>query len=208
MSASVKITGADELQRFLQQLPDGMFSATKTAFSRAVINAQNKITSRIQNGSPLYRRTGNLARSIQFAVEGTELKDLTASVFSASTVGGVPVVYAPIQELGGAVKAKNKYVRVPGGPYLNIPTAENKTASGVQRLSAREVFATGGKIIKSKAGKYVVLGKTQSGFAPMFVLAKSVIIPPRLGMVAAANEQVSTLIDDLDTLLQAALRNG
>jgi phage gpG-like protein len=206
--AFITINGGQELQRFLDKLPEGIYGAAKTSFARAAVAAHAKITSRIQNGTPMYRRSGNLARSMNFSVSGDTLGSLNASVFSSSTVQGSPVIYAPIHETGGTVKAKNAYARVPGGPYLNIPTSANKTASGVQRLSAREVFANGGKVIKSKKGNYLVFGKTARGFEPMFVLKKSVSIPARLQMRETVLGEVPGLISSLDDLLQKALRDG
>lgn len=206
--AFITIKGGDELQRFLDKLPEGMYDAAKTSFARAAIAAHAKVTARIQNGTPMFRRTGNLARSMNFSVSGGTLGSLNAAVFSSSTVSGSPVIYAPIHEIGGTVRAKNAYARVPGGPYLNIPTSANKTASGVQRLSAREVFANGGKVIKSKKGNYLVFGKTARGFEPMFILKKSVTIPARLQMRETVLGEVPGLISSLDDLLQKALRGG
>lgn len=208
MAVSITISGDRELQQFLTKLPDELFKSAKTAFSAAAIAAHSKMTARVQNGSPLHRRTGNLARSIKFSVTGGSLESLNASVYSASGSGDTAVNYAPIHETGGTIKAKRAYTRVPGGPYLNIPTKLNQTPAGVQRLSAREVFANGGKVIKSKRGNYLVFGKNGAGFAPMFILKKSVDIPARLQMRETVLGEVPGLMSALDTLLKGVLSRG
>jgi hypothetical protein len=86
---------------------------------------------------------------------------------------------------------------VPGGPYLNIPTSANKTASGVTRLQAREVFNRGGYITQTKGGVWGVFLLGQM----MFSLKKQVKIPARLGMIDAAEDEVPTLLNKLRNVL-------
>lgn len=206
--SSVTIKGDRELSDLLRALPASIFDDAKNAFLRVAAGAHKKISDRVQNGSPLFRRSGNLSRSLGFSVTGSKIEDLSASVYSRNSVSGKPVVYAAIHEIGGTIKASRAYARVPGGPYLNIPLPANKTASGVMRLSAREVFASGGKIVKSKRGNYVVLAGASMKSVPMFVLKKSVNIKARLGMRDTVTGETATLITDLNSLLTRTLRNG
>jgi len=112
-------------------------------------------------------------------------------------VAGVPVKYAPLQEFGGIIKAINKYTGVSGGPYLNIPTKSNLTPAGVMKKSAKELFNAGAHIHKSKAGNWGVF----IGGSMMMVLKKKVVIPARLGMIDAADDQIPTILSKLIALI-------
>ena len=194
MTATVEITGLEEVKTFLSDMPEETFQGAKKVFQKAVIGAANKVK-RFDN---LKTRTGALKRSIQQQVSGTTLKDLYASIFSAQGSGSDEVKYAPIQEFGGTVKAIDKYLKVPGGPYLNIPIADNKTPAGVMRESAREVFQSGeGHIRKAKSGKWLVF----KGDKLMFVLVKQVTLSPRLGMFDAAEAEIPTLLSGLREMI-------
>lgn len=188
---SVTTRGIPEVKDLLRLLPKHVFEETSAAFKKASLGTQSTIINRFGTGDGLNSRTGLLRRSIKTSNKGNTLDTLHSSVFT-------DVKYAPIQEKGGVVKAKNKYVGVPGGPYLNIPLTANKTAAGVMRRGARAIFSTGGFIIKSKAGNYLVMSGEG---VPMFVLKKQVTIPARLGMQEAAEEQVPTLLSTLNNTL-------
>ena len=99
-------------------------------------------------------------------------------------------MYAPTHEFGATIKAKNAYKGVPGGPYLNIPTRNNKTPAGVTMLQAREVFNQGGYIAKFKSGRYGVMMDGQL----MFSLHKEVEIPKRLKMIETAEGEIPTML--------------
>jgi len=189
-AASVEIKGLEEVKTYLSQFPDESFKGAKKVFQKAVLGAANKV----KQFDKLKTRTGALKRSIQQSVSGTNLRDLQASIFSAQGSGADEIKYAPIQEFGGVVRAIDKYARVPGGPYLNIPIADNKTPAGVMRESARSVFQSGeGYIRKAKSGKWFVF----KGDKLMFVLVKSVTLTPRLGMRDAAEAEIPTLLQGL-----------
>lgn len=190
-SMSVNITNLREVVSYLDSMPAQTSVQAKAAFTGAATRADAQIKDNATN--ILKVRTGTLRRSINMEVKGTDLKSLKASVFSKSIVGGSEVVYAPIHEYGGTITATDKYMGVPGGPYLNIPTSQNKTAAGVTRLQAREVFNAGGYI----GGRTVFNAEG----TPMFWLTKSVTIKPRLGMVDAANDEVPTLLSDLAAII-------
>jgi len=172
-------------------MPEDTFTQAKTVMSKGVAAINKQVKDNATN--ILNVRSGRLRRSLQFEVSGTNLKNIQASVYSASVVGGSPVAYAPIHEYGGTIKAKNKYKGVPGGPYLNIPTDANKTPAGVTRLNARQVFQAGGYI-----GGRVVFNNADE---PMFYLVKSVTIPARLGMEAAAEDEIPTILSGLASVI-------
>lgn len=190
--ASIKIEDA-AIKSYLGALPDHVYGAAKDAIQKAVANTHNKVV----NNSKLKRRSGALMRSIKTDVKGATLSALSGSVFSSK------VPYSAIQETGGRVVAKRAYRGVQGGPYLNIPLSSNKTAAGVMRKTAKQVFREGGFMIKSRKGKHLVMG---ANGVPMFVLVKQVDIPARLGMRKAAENEVPLLINRLRNLMQDAIQ--
>jgi len=193
MAVQVQVIGVDEVREMLDIMPEVLFDNTKKAFSKNVLTIQRNITKPMKTGvNGLQSRTGNLAKSIKPKVYGKNLKDLGASVTTDS-------VYAPIHEKGGDIIAKNAYLNLQGGPFLNIPAKANMTAAGIMRESAMVVFNTGGYIIKINAPKarYAVLkaGKV------MFWLVKQVTIKPTLKMIKSAEDEVPTLLSSLNTVI-------
>ena len=192
----VTVTNLREVLTELNRVPMMWFDGAKTAFQKATLAASNQTKDNAT--SILNVRSGRLRQSIGQEVKGTAISNIKASVFSGPA-GGQPVKYAAIHEfgsqelLGGPIRAIDKYLGVPGGPYLNIPARDNKTPAGVTRMQAREVFNNGGYIDRMRSGKYGVFmdGKL------MFVLVKSVTIPARLGMRDAVDAQIPTLLSDL-----------
>lgn len=181
----------EEVRRLLEKMPEHVFKQTKTAISKAVFRAHAIVSENTR--SKLHIRTGALRRSIQNVVTGNDMNSLYGSVWS-------DMIYAPLQEFGGTIRPKNnKYARVPGGPYINIPLMPNKTPAGVMRSTARQVFTAGGYIGKSKAGNWIVF--SHSG-KPMFILVKQAKIPPRLGMIKAQEDVVPQLLNDLEHILE------
>ena len=190
---TTQVIGVDEVKNLLDELPEALFTNTRKEISRSLFNIQSGITKPMKSGVyGLQSRTGNLARSIQTKLEGKTLETLQGSVFTNS-------LYAPIHELGGTVTAKKAYTKLRGGPFLNIPAAANKTPVGITRLTAGSVFAQGGYIIPIKApkAKYAVMlnGK------PMFWLVKQVTISPTLRMEKTAEDEIPTLLSNLNKLL-------
>jgi len=177
---------------YLSAMPESITAAAKRAIARATANTHTKVTT----GHSLHRRTGELMRSIHMNVKGNSLSTISGSVHSKG------VRYAAIQETGGTITAKRAYRGVPGGPYLNIPLSGNQTGAGVMRQTARQVFQNGGNIVRSARGNYIVLSNIGT---PMFVLKKQVTIPARLGMVAAADDEVPLLMSRLRDLMQGAI---
>lgn len=184
MAGAVEVRGADEVRQFVGRLPEAIYKHARKAYRDAVLGAQKTTLNRL-NGDPIQSRTGTLARSILPEVSGSTIASLVARIYSTAK-------YAPIHEYGGVVRARDKYMRLPGGPYLNIPTAANKTAAGVMRMGAREVFANGGYIAPISSGYGVFLDGRL-----MFVLRRQVEIPARLGMIDAAEAEVAGLIEAL-----------
>lgn len=192
---AVEVIGISEVHELLKTMPEHVYRQAKTEISRSVFDIQKDIVTPMRTGRlGLQSRTGNLARSIQFSISGTQLDTLQGKVFTKS-------IYAPIHETGGLISAKRAYTRLPGGPYLNIPAGANKTPAGIMRKTATTVFSQGGYIIPISAprAKYAVM----LNGTPMFWLVKSVNIRARLKMIETATDEVPTLLSNLnDVLLQ------
>lgn len=187
-----KITGISEVTTLLSALPDVLFSDAKREIGVAVSNTHRIVSDRIIQGKgPLNSRTGALKRSLQIRVTGETLSTLSGSVFT-------DCIYAPVHEEGAVIVAKDKYKRVPGGPYLNIPLEDNLTKAGVMRYSAKDVFKTQKGFIYKDAtsGKHFVAGNK----GVMFVLVKKVVIPARLRMVATGDFEMAELMVRLRNL--------
>jgi len=191
--ASVEVIGATEVGRFLAILPAHLFEAAKAAIATATFATHERVLRNLR-GTPMQSRTGNLARSIIPKVEGTDFTDLRGRVYSTA-------LYARIHELGGTVKARDKYRWLPGGPYLNIPTDDNKTAAGVMRMTSTMVFAAGGRVMVGPEGFGLYLQGKQK-----FRFAKEVSIKPQLGMRDAAEAEIPPLLGSLNKMLLEGLQ--
>lgn len=196
-SENVTIKGADEVYRLLQQMPDETFKILQSVFRDTILTVHKKVTNKFVGG-PLHNRTGLAAKSFKTALTGNSLDTIKGSVFSG-LVNGQPLVYIPLHEFGGTIVAKNAYKFLPGGPFLNIPLAANRTPSGIQQKTSRQVFQEGGRI----AGRVIYSATGEK----MFALASSVTIKPRLGFYDTASEEASKVMPELSKRLPAAWRN-
>lgn len=191
MSDTIKITGLNEALKFISALPAHTASSAKQIFAETAMSVQKQMTQRSMNG-PLHSRTGELGRSWRFSTFGTSLGEIGSSTYTTSP-------YAPIHETGGTIRAKRAYMSLPGGPYLNIPSQANQTASGVMRRSARDVFTAGGYIVPIKNAGKARFAVIQGGKA-MFWLVKEVKLPARLGFEETATKEIPTLLSRLKGL--------
>ena len=189
MTITVDVEGIEDIQDLLNRIPGTMYSNAKQILSTSLFNIQRTVTQRLQNG-PMFSRTGQLARSIKFKTGGDNIANMSGVVYTDSK-------YAPTHEYGATIRAKNAYARLPGGPYLNIPSSQNRTGAGVMRENARSVFNSGGYIIPLNAprARYAVM---KNGI-PMFWLVKQVTIPARLGMRETADNEVPTYLSNLQS---------
>jgi hypothetical protein len=183
---TVTTVGMEEVENYLKGLNESSFPIVQDEFQKSTLAVGNKVRDMAQ----LQVRSGALRRSIQQSVSGSSLKDINGSVYSAQGSGAAGVVYARIHEFGGTIKPIDKYKWVPGGPYLNIPTSANKTGAGVTRMSAKEIFDKGGYVRKAGSGYGLFLGTQMM----MFLIKGPVTIPPRLGMMKAAEDEIPTML--------------
>lgn len=105
-------------------------------------------------------RSGRLRGSIGSGVRSRA--DGTVDAFvSANTK------YAAAQERGATIHAR--------GRYLTVPLGAVKTRAGVVRRSARDY--PGAFVIRSRAGKLLIVQKNGKRIVPLFVLVQSVKVP-------------------------------
>lgn len=123
--------------------------------------------------------TGKLRRSIGFRVNGA---GQVSSVKMRGHVGNAATAkYVFTQEHGATIH---------GSPWLTIPLPANRTKAGRVRFpSARALMGEGSDvktfIRKTKSGGLVIFRSFADGRepVPLWVLKRSVTIPPRLGFV-------------------------
>jgi hypothetical protein len=157
------------------------------AHTQRMIKSFRGYTGPRNTGTVLQKRTGSLRNAMRWANE-TAGKDVRASSYVAG-----PISYARIQELGGVIRPRQR-------KYLTIPTPAVLTRAGVVRQGARPTkvggtWMTAQKIPglklretfirRSKKGAPVIYGTGTDGEpVALWVLRKSVRIPPRLGFFA------------------------
>jgi hypothetical protein len=163
---------AKKLRYLIRKYPKALAAALRPQMSKAVRWFRKKHEIARLSGPPgLHRRTGDLVKSFvpDVSPPGTGLSDLASWLATRSR-------YAQIHEEGGTIKAKK-----PGG-FLAIPLPAALAPTGVLKNEfvgpLRNV--PGLFCEKSPSGKLLLWMDTPGGVVPMFVLKKSVDIPPRL----------------------------
>lgn len=155
--------------------PDLAFKRLNVAFKNDGFEWQARMNARFSHGgggtkTTLGVRTGALRRSLRTHVTGSSMATLKLRVVSRG------VNYALLQEFGGTIKPKN-------AQDLYIPLSDNKTPTGVARMSPRQAFNAGGFLYDDLKNFYLVIPGKGKGkpLKFMFILKKSVYVPPRLG---------------------------
>lgn len=130
------------------------------------------------SGPILKTRSGHLRRSIT----GKTFKGkLIVAIIGSGIFGRKPVKYARIQEKGGKIKAKKKFLTIP------LP--------GVKGTAANFPDAF---IIKSKKGNLLIVEKRgKTGLKPLFALKKEVTIPARYWLSKSIKEMKPSLLSSL-----------
>lgn len=203
---AVTLVGLDQVQDMLRRADEGQFGMARKALGDAAKRVQRRTQARTQ-GSPLKRRTGQLARSLRTEVSGRSTNTLQARAFADPSVAP----YAHVHETGMTIRAKRAYATLPGGPFLAIPASDNQTASGVTRRTPRASHRAGAFVVPIQAprARYAVMRRDGSGgLSPEHWLVKEVTIPPRLGMRDIADAEIPTLLGELSELAENNLRGG
>jgi len=181
----------EQLAEALQKAPSAFLSQFDPAMRRYLRGfAQGTMAKRITGRPGLINRTGALRRSFGTAVTGEGSVDTWAgTVYTTSP-------YARMQEFGGTQTPKKSQ-------FLTIPLASARTGAGASRGGARSFSNT--FFAKSKAGNLLMFQKQGKKIVPLFVLKKSVSIPPRLGMRSAWEQDVDARRAVLAKATKAAL---
>lgn len=149
------------------------------------------------SGSILNRRTGRLATSIgsKTFIDGAGVKGVVGS----GVRFGARVNYADILETGGTIHAKP-------GKWLTVPLKAAKTKAGTTRYpEARDYPNTFLK--KSRAGNLIIFQKIgKTAIRPLFVLKKSVNIPPFLYLSKTASQMSKRIIGNIQAAINQATK--
>lgn len=190
----------EKLARSMKRAPRRLAREMSTAFDRHGFAFTSFARKELFNGRPgLIGRRGQLARSIGHdSTRADTLNRVRTRVFA----GGKIAPYARIQEEGGTVKPTR-------ARFLTIPLPDNLTAGGVPRYkSARALFDDPSKdVFTLWANGRGVIGLRERGMIKwLWVLKKSVYIPPRFGFVRAFNSD--EMRRDRQRRFDRAIRNA
>lgn len=166
----------------------------KTIYKRRLRNFLNKIATDLEriHGTPysgassedrLHSRTGEGVASIRksITVTGSSTANIIGSIGGLSRLG--------IHEFGGTVTPKRS-------KFLTIPLPAALDSRGVPlRQTARQWDKT--FIIKSKKGRLLIVRERGASIEPLYLLAKSATIRPRLGMRNMVQARLAKFADDL-----------
>lgn len=119
-------------------------------------------------------RTGKLRQTVQGIKTGNRLQNLAVTL----KAGSRDAPYAPIQEFGGTIRPKKRYLRIP------LPVA---LTPGGDTKGKYQIYNQGGKWMTGAGKPTFIRGRAimveEGGKAmPIHALAESVEIPARLGL--------------------------
>jgi len=142
----------------------------------------------------LSRRSGALGRSIRSSVrvDGNTLKTIEGRI------GGSRI--ARVHEFGAIIKVRK-------AQYLTIPLKAALNNRGIpKKRRARDWKNT--FVRKSKRGNLIIFQKRGKGLIPLYVLKKSVKIPPRLGMGKVLESEKAVFVDRAFEAMVDAMAKG
>ncbi len=203
----------DAFEKALKRIPktlsheiDGALNRIGVAFTAAMDGRFNGTSSppfwANESDDGLVSRTGHLARSIGFEVQGgTAVHGKSLVLFIGDAIRGR---YAATQEFGATIT---------GSPWLTIPLPDNKTASGVDRYQSaaalRDDPSVESWIQRSKAGNLIIRAKFEEDgeIKNLWILKRQVTIPPRLGFTKTFKAQLGNQIRLLNRAVTRALKS-
>lgn len=191
--SSLTLTLSDEevkrITRKVQQIsPKERPAVFENAFAQVGQAVLEKLRANVSN-KILHRRTGNLAKSLNYRVNN-DGGDISA-VIGSGVLTGSRMRYASIQERGGVVKGK---------PWLTVPLKAALTGAGVMKMPrARDYPDT--FIRKGKSGNPIIFQKKGKSIVPLFVLKKSVTIPPSRYMATSLSQSRAKILSTLNRVL-------
>ena len=147
-----------------------------------------------KNAVHLRTRTGYAVRSIKRSVKvSTEGRRLYIG-----KVGGTD--YLNVHEDGAIVYAR-------GSKYLTVPLSAAKDARGVP-LKARARDWGNTFVARNKKGNLIIYQKRGRSMVPLYILVRSVYIPPRLGMEKRLNIEAEGFVRNVLNRGAEILANG
>lgn len=129
---TIQIKTSEATDRLLEEMPNEWKASVFKGVKKALIFAETQAKKSFGKQGHLKSRSGKLRRSIKYSV-----KERFDTIFGALSSD---VVYAPIHEYGGVIRAKNepylkfsiggrwmqvKQVTIPARPYLEPAIKEN-----------------------------------------------------------------------------------
>lgn len=162
----------DELQKYLDAVKRSLIQRHSKPFS----NPKNVP---VTGESDLLRRSGKGLKSIHFRTRGGSSIE--------SVVGELSIDFPlSFHETGGTITASGKYLTVP------LPAALDSRGIPL-RASARDWDNT--FVRRSQRGNLLIFRRTATGIVPLYLLKRSVSIPPRLKAQETLNAGEDFFVD-------------
>ena len=185
--------------------PEKVREARDTTIQRFMLGFLTRLQTERLNGSPIKRRTGNLANQWSTVAISTPAQTV-AAVKSLAGLDQFGKGYSLLQEYGGDVRPVSS-------KYLWIPIGDNLTESGVPRMTPTQAIQAGGFIAWNKGP--IFFGVDQKGRSkksggvrihPLFVLKKSVHVEGRMGANTLWTEESHNLLPMMADAVKEAIR--
>ena len=180
-------TGLEALSRRTGYAMDRLTPELKQALAAYITKSLQMLAERHSGAYPggtgpnsLAKRSGRLGRALRRPpkVTGTKLNNVEGQ-------WKLPF-YAGVHETGKIIVAKGAYLTIP------LPAALNRNGTP-KKPSARHWDRTFVK--KSKKGNLIIFRRDGANIVPLYVLKKSVKIPPRMGMRSVLQAGVPEFVD-------------
>jgi phage gpG-like protein len=191
-----------EIERVFKAFPVSMARASKQTLEKEGTKGIRELQVKHLTGgtSPdrLAVRTGNLRRSWWRVVIGNTLNTLALVFVSDSP-------YAAVHEFGATIKAK-------AGKALAIPLGDATTDAGVAKWPSprspgappMHLIVLGGK--NTRSGKGLALLVHSISGEPMYLLKKSVVIPPRMHATETFEDRLPLMVAALGRTAETVWR--
>jgi len=174
----------ESLEQMERRWKTNLFLSTKTAFRDITQTFQSRFTEErlTKSGSPLtvgdrrkgvFRRSGDLAKGFITKVDGSDLRSLEGAVGW----------WQPFQAMKAGVHEYGETITPKRSSYLAVPLPAVLTPTGRPRFGYSPRDWPNTRIQRSKAGNlFIVQDNEGHDPTPLYILKKSVYIPPRLGL--------------------------
>lgn len=192
----------DQMNRIVNRLRNVNPIHRANIFIDVLKNMTNLVDRKLKfnlTGFILSVRSGNLRNSIGSRIVSTNNGVL--GIVGSGVRTGKRMIYANILETGGVIVPKNKQ-------WLTIPTEFARTPSGVGRFTAPDVFEGRTRFKGAVILDNVIFGINPgkgSKITPLFILKKSVKIPPKRYMSKTLEQMQGRLLAVMSGTIERAL---